>query len=178
MIETPSITTEEADLLLRSKKKMKEGASSDDMQCVEVNSPPARPTTLRLSFADMVKKTGSENSKGISFKGAVLLDQNKISISPPSTNSPYPIITINLEYRCSLETPWKKTITVKLLGRTLPFPTIQSRLVSLWKPGGDFSLIELGNGFYLFKYDDKDTIDRALTDGPWMIFGSYVAVQK
>ena len=48
----------------------------------------------------------------------------------------------------------------------------------MWQPGGDYSLLDLGNGFYLFKCDDEDTIDRALSGGPWVISGNYVAVQK
>ncbi|KAM7514178.1 hypothetical protein LguiA_003761 [Lonicera macranthoides] len=47
----------------------------------------------------------------------------------------------------------------------------------MWKPRGDYSLMELGNDF-LFRSEDEDTIDRVLYQGPWIISGNYVAVQK
>lgn len=37
---------------------------------------------------------------------------------------------------------------------------IYSRLCSFWNPQGDFSLMELGNGFYLFKCDEEEVIER------------------
>lgn len=38
---------------------------------------------------------------------------------------------------------------------------IHSRLCTLWKPQGDFSLLELGNGngFYLYKCEDEEVIE-------------------
>ena len=53
---------------------------------------------------------------------------------------------------------------------------LHNRLVQLWHLVADFSLLELGNDFFLFKCDDVDTLDRVLMDGPWVITSNYVAV--
>lgn len=61
----------------------------------------------------------------------LLLDLDKISISPPS---PYPSIELDPKFKLSLENQWRKAIIIKVLGRSLNFPFLQNRLINLWKP--------------------------------------------
>lgn len=93
----------------------------------------------KVSFADTVKKSGVESNKGVSFKGQVMLDYDKISISKPSVTSPYPTILLTPEYRASLETPWLNAVILKVTGSTISFTDIRNIIVSMWKPGGLFS---------------------------------------
>lgn len=39
-------------------------------------------------------------------------------------------------------------------------------------------MLELGHGFYLFKCEDEEVVERALLGGPWVIAGNYLAVQR
>lgn len=38
--------------------------------------------------------------------------------------------------------------------------------------------MELGNDFFLFKCEDKETFERAFTEDFWVIIGNYVDVHK
>lgn len=127
-----------------------------------VSYPPESPR--KMTFAETLKKTGYESAKGVSFKEATMLDCDQISISPPTVSAPYPNISLAPEYKQSLQAPWRRAIIVKLLGRSLSFTAMQTKLVALWKLCGEYSLMDLGNGFFLFKCEDDDTIDRALTE--------------
>ncbi|KAM7461881.1 hypothetical protein LguiA_030002 [Lonicera macranthoides] len=171
-------SSKETDLLHRSTKRVKEITGLSTMEDVSVCRGELASAAKHLSFADTVRKNGSEVQKGVTFQGVAHLDMDKIAVTPPSPSSPYPSISLHPDDCSTLEAPWPKATLVKLLGKTLSYSMILNRLMAMWKPGGESSLMELGYGFYLFKCEDEDTIDRALSEGPWIISGNYVAVQK
>ncbi|XP_038996336.1 uncharacterized protein LOC120120897 [Hibiscus syriacus] len=45
------------------------------------------------------------------------------------------------------------------------------------QPIGNFNLIDLDNNYYLVKFENLEDYTRVLTDGAWMIYGSYLTVQ-
>ncbi|KAL4272377.1 hypothetical protein GQ457_13G019170 [Hibiscus cannabinus] len=69
------------------------------------------------------------------------------------------------------------TIIVRFLGRAIGFKTLQTRIQALWKPVGEFQLIDLDNSYFLVRMEKECDYVRILTDGPWTIFGSYLTVQ-
>lgn len=60
----------------------------------------------------------------------------------------------------------------------MTFNFLHNHLVQLWKPTRDYSLLELGNDFFLFKCEGDETLNRALTEGPWIVAGNYLIVQR
>lgn len=61
----------------------------------------------------------------------------------------WPHIEVSEEQRKKLRSPWKKTLIVKLLGKSLGFNFIYSKLRQKWAIIGDFSLIDLGKDYYI-----------------------------
>ncbi|KAM7468548.1 hypothetical protein LguiB_016110 [Lonicera macranthoides] len=114
-------------------------------------------TTIRPTFAEALRKsTGNEKqplNKGVSFKTL--------------------FYSIQIAFRLSL---------LPTVLHTRPLfshrNTVRNRIISMWKPRADFTLMEIGHDFFIFKCEDEETIDRALMEGPWIIAGNYVAVQK
>lgn len=79
---------------------------------------------------------------------------DKITISPPYGAMPYPSVTLRSEFRASLEVKWKNAIILKVLGRTVTYNFLHNRLLQLWQPKGKYSLLELGNDFFIFRSDE------------------------
>ncbi|KAI9119911.1 hypothetical protein K1719_009300 [Acacia pycnantha] len=50
-------------------------------------------------------------------------------------------------------------------------------ICKLWARKGVFSLIHLGNGFFVVKFTNQDDYINALTGGPWLIFDHYLTVR-
>lgn len=44
--------------------------------------------------------------------------------------------------------------------------TLKQKLQNLWKPTEPLSLIDLGNDFYLIKYQKEEKMNKALHEGP------------
>ncbi|KAH1083096.1 hypothetical protein J1N35_022857 [Gossypium stocksii] len=64
-----------------------------------------------------------------------------------------------------------KMVIIKLIGQKIRFNNLVSKLNSMWKPNCSFQLMDLENDYYFVKFQAKKDYDKALIDGPWMIYG-------
>ncbi|KAL9437499.1 hypothetical protein AB3S75_023378 [Citrus x aurantiifolia] len=88
-----------------------------------------------------------------------------------------PSITFSARIQEKLIQPWKNSVVVKLLGKSIGYRALCSRLANLWKPSMGFSVIDLENNYYLVRFcAARDAMD-AMTKGPWIILGHYLTVQ-
>ncbi|KAH9777844.1 DUF4283 domain-containing protein [Citrus sinensis] len=88
-----------------------------------------------------------------------------------------PSITFSDRIHEKLCEPWKNSMIVKLLGRTIGYRTLCTRLNAMWKTTMTYSVIDLENNYFLVRFrSDTDVVD-ALTKGPWIIMGHYLTVQ-
>ncbi|KAL4384528.1 hypothetical protein GQ457_15G012170 [Hibiscus cannabinus] len=71
----------------------------------------------------------------------------------------------------------RNAIIVRLLGRTIGFRSLWNRIHALWKPVGELHLVDLDNNYFLVRFTDAGDYSKALTQGPWTIFGNYLTVQ-
>ncbi|XP_057419027.1 uncharacterized protein LOC130713259 [Lotus japonicus] len=78
-----------------------------------------------------------------------------------------------VESMCS---PWKEALVICLLGKKLGYRTMKNKLEQIWQLTGAFDMIDVGNGFYMVKFDMKTDRDKVIGGGPWMIFDHYLAV--
>ncbi|OMO49887.1 Endonuclease/exonuclease/phosphatase [Corchorus capsularis] len=72
---------------------------------------------------------------------------------------------------------WEDCLIVKLLGRTISYTVLADRLEKLWKPKGDWELIDLGSGFYLAKFYAQEDLKFVVDEGPWSFFGHYLTMR-
>ena len=42
-----------------------------------------------------------------------------------------------------------RSVSVKLLGKTIGYKALQNRIMSLWKPSGELHITDLDNGYFL-----------------------------
>jgi len=71
---------------------------------------------------------------------------------------------------------WYDSLITKLLGKSIGFFQMKSRLRGVWKQSGDFELMDINNGFFMVKFNIKDQITKVIIRGSWMLFYHYLAV--
>lgn len=77
----------------------------------------------------------------------------------------------------ALQKPWEFTMITKLLSKEACYMTLLDRISAMWRPKGDFVLIDQEHGYFLVQFSREDDFLKAITEGSWPFFGSYLAVQ-
>ncbi|KAH9735625.1 reverse transcriptase domain-containing protein [Citrus sinensis] len=80
-----------------------------------------------------------------------------------------PSIKFSARIQEKLIQPWKNSVVVKLLGRTIGYKALCARLASMWKPSMGYSVIDLENNYFLVRFRNAGDALDALTRGPWII---------
>lgn len=52
--------------------------------------------------------------------------------------------------------PWQDALVVKLLGKNIDFHTMKDLLGRIWKLKVGFDILDIGNNFYMVKFDIAD----------------------
>lgn len=167
-----ALSSEEADLILRSNKKVKKGWP--------YSSPPnALPWKEGASFADTIKGIGrvllddeegfvvedlhwtSQNTRKVIFRES----ESKAKDSKAENedfptflegNPRCPKVRISRKEKRWLRTPWKQAIIIKLLGKRITYGFLVRKLQSLWSPLGGMDIIDIGNDFYIVGFVSKE----------------------
>lgn len=72
-----------------------------------------------------------------------------------------------------------KTVILKALGTTVGYLHLLNRVRSLWGiPDQNFSIMDLGHGFFLAKFKKKRDYNYVLQEGPYTVAGHYLVVKK
>ena len=152
-LESIKTTTEEADLLTRSSKKVKIGENNV-----------ARGTTGGNSYV--------ESLMGNSFVEPEI-DENMQANECISEDDEddceeddCPLIKLSAEEKKRIRKPWQQTLIIKLMGRKVGYMFLIQRLKNMWKLRGDFTLTDLGNDFYMAKFANTEDRAHVLFEGP------------
>ncbi|KAI9079688.1 hypothetical protein K1719_038309 [Acacia pycnantha] len=71
----------------------------------------------------------------------------------------------------------ERTVILKLLGRSISYRDLLSRTQPLWKTRGSYQIVDMEGGFYFATFDLDEDYLKALTGGPWMVYGAYLTIQ-
>ncbi|KAA3460812.1 reverse transcriptase [Gossypium australe] len=52
-----------------------------------------------------------------------------------------------------------------------------NKIHSLWKPPAPIHMMDIENGYFLVKFQNKLDCEKAFSEGPWTIFGQYLTVK-
>ncbi|KAJ8766593.1 hypothetical protein K2173_023840 [Erythroxylum novogranatense] len=85
-----------------------------------------------------------------------------------------PEFTIDTQYKQNLMSPWQQALVVKVLGRSVGYRVLYTRLYQMWKPKGELDILDLGYDYFLIKFTLEEDRTHVLTNGPWMIQGYYL----
>ncbi|KAE8705424.1 hypothetical protein F3Y22_tig00110429pilonHSYRG01193 [Hibiscus syriacus] len=127
------------------------------------------------SYAATVVVAAGNNSTGVIFgEGDVILQDGDVQID---RSGPYPKTRFSKRVHESIEYNMRRSIIVRLLGKTIGYRMLWNKIKLLWQPQEQFQIIDLDNGYYLVRLELESDYTRILTEGPWMVFASYLTVQ-
>lgn len=125
-------------------------------------------------------KGNSEVKTKVSFKDIVTGKQDKI---PPrqtkdllkeklarivfeDDNPLKPMVHIHDSVFEGLCAPWQDALVVKLLGKSIGFHTMCDRLQRIWKLIAGFEIMDIGNNYYMVKFDNEQDRFKVMEGGP------------
>ncbi|XP_019159673.1 PREDICTED: uncharacterized protein LOC109156274 [Ipomoea nil] len=178
---------EEQDLLERSTKKAKRGReaiesplplhAADYSQETPIVAGASTPDSQQWRTPD-----ATPNQAWTRREEGRLPDKDLVSdddaMDEASTNSWFPVIQVTKEEKERLRRPWRRSLIIKVLGRTVGYSYLLQRLQHMWKPESTFDLIALAQDYYIAKFQLLADYDAAKFGGPWIILGHYLVVQE
>ncbi|CAL1357166.1 unnamed protein product [Linum trigynum] len=96
----------------------------------------------------------------------------------PSSFQGEPALKISPALKERLCQPWKKTLIVRLLGKSVSYSYLCSQLRWNWRPVGSLDIMDLNNDTFLATFGNDQDYLRALTGGPWVILDHYLMVHQ
>ncbi|GAV77646.1 LOW QUALITY PROTEIN: Exo_endo_phos domain-containing protein/DUF4283 domain-containing protein, partial [Cephalotus follicularis] len=73
---------------------------------------------------------------------------------------------------------WSNALVGYFVGKRIPFKIIKENLEKKWRKWGAVSVIIGDNGTFLFKFDNSAARDLVLSNGPWEVWGAYLALRR
>ncbi|CAL5378273.1 unnamed protein product [Camellia sinensis] len=197
---------EEEDHLIRSTKKIKSKESMGEVEMVittEVlplqNLPaPSQATSSKLMTAP------AEGTNVKSFKEALAAPKTKdfyfdnltaniiikeedededgdthIQVGNQSQrNNGIPRIALPKKLLQEIRQPWTNALIVRLLGKSVGYKMLCTRVKTLWRLQDEFNVIDLGNNYFLFKFSSQEDCAMVYSGGSWVIVDHYLTVRK
>jgi len=105
-----------------------------------------------------------------------LVANNLVQIELVKGNRLLPMLHVKCSVMEELSTPWKDALVVKLLSKSLGFNIMKTKLETIWALTGGIDLMDVGNSFYMVKFDGEEDKAKVINGGPWMIYDHYLAV--
>ncbi|MBA0818912.1 hypothetical protein Gohar_025515 [Gossypium harknessii] len=153
------------------KKVRFRGRDVDTNNNMMINSSPEKP----ISWKDMLVGQSSKYTFN-GLEGKDDLDILDGDIQKSFVNG-LPSISISNRIHKILIQGMENTVTLKLLCRNIGFFVLQNKLYNLWRPSAALHMMDIENGYFLVKFQNKLDYENALSEGPWIIFGQYLTVQ-
>ncbi|KAH7853457.1 hypothetical protein Vadar_002683 [Vaccinium darrowii] len=88
-----------------------------------------------------------------------------------------PIVNIPKSLLDYSRKPWENALIVKPIGYPIGYKSLCSKVRPLWDLQGDFSALDIGMGFVVFKFDMSMDRSNVLTNGPWILNDQYITVR-
>ncbi|KAK3184851.1 hypothetical protein Dsin_032137 [Dipteronia sinensis] len=77
-----------------------------------------------------------------------------------------------------LHKPWSNALILKNMGRSHTLNFMLTKLNQKWNLIGQWQLTDLGEGYFVARFQMKEDLDYVLIGGPWVITNQYLAVQR
>ncbi|KAE8733049.1 hypothetical protein F3Y22_tig00001644pilonHSYRG00459 [Hibiscus syriacus] len=90
----------------------------------------------------------------------------------------FPTIKFSERVHNLIDKNMQNSVIVRLLGRTIGFKDLETRIQSLRHPQGRFKLVDLENNYFIVRFEYEEDYLKVLTEGRWTIYDSYLTVQQ
>ena len=89
-----------------------------------------------------------------------------------------PTIRMTKKEKERIQRPWRQTLIIKLLWRSIGYHILYKKINELWRPKASVDFVAIDNGFFLAIFLSDEDYEYAKFGGPWMIFQYYLIVRK
>ncbi|KAL7202045.1 hypothetical protein ACSBR1_033676 [Camellia fascicularis] len=89
-----------------------------------------------------------------------------------------PVVKIPASLLKKVREPWKNCLIVTILGRNIGYNLFVNRMRKLWNLQAGFESLDIGNGFFIVKFEMMEDYTKVFTGGPWIVLDRYVTVRK
>ncbi|KAL4366606.1 hypothetical protein GQ457_05G014170 [Hibiscus cannabinus] len=143
--------------------------------------PPERVTKKgRCEDDNMANDGPSRNEFDIHMEGVEGDRQKGLNNSFWDTlgDSLLPKIRFSDRFHDAIDEKLANSLIIRLLGKSIGYRALLNCIHTLWNPVGELQLIDLDNDYFLVRFVKEVDFVRVLSDGPWVIYGSYLTVQS
>ncbi|KAK3184665.1 hypothetical protein Dsin_031951 [Dipteronia sinensis] len=116
----------------------------------------------------------SWSSFGVSTE-KLKIEQDDILISEGPNG---PMMKLSPKLKEQMHKPWANALILKNMGRAHTLNFMLMKLSQKWTLIGQWQLTDLGEGYFVARFQMKEDLDYVLTSGPWVIANQYLVVQK
>ncbi|KAK4252646.1 hypothetical protein QN277_014391 [Acacia crassicarpa] len=192
--QSPSVPTskEEEDLLARRLKKVKNVTQPADPSREQWPKPGQANSIFTkggTSFVNKLKGIEQDETTAAGSKAFAdsidgnLSDDDMSDDSEPlcriveDNDRNFPHFFFSEKMKRRMYKDWNSSVIVTLLGRSIGFKALETRVQSLWAKKGVVKLIDIGHGYHVVKFTNTEDYHNALTGGPWLIYDHYLVVR-
>ena len=161
-MEAPIRSREEDDELQCSTNKTKENHRTDSLS--DDTSP--RSEGKRSSYKERLTGTIlGAYERAFRFEHDMEIE---VESDDESSDLAAGIATVNLSgaRKASIRSLWTTTLIIKVVGKTMGYQFLTSRIISMWKPSGRLDYVDLEKDFFLMRFSLKEDYEQVLKDGP------------
>lgn len=97
---------------------------------------------------------------------------------PPQPDDGLPRVLLTREEKARIRAPWREALIVKPYGKSLEYTYLLNKLKTLWNPAGRLECSDIGHGFLIVKFQEKEDRIRVLRDGPWFVNQRFLTIRK
>ncbi|GKV06468.1 hypothetical protein SLEP1_g18364 [Rubroshorea leprosula] len=170
-IATPTLNSQEADLLSRSVKRIKGDSNSSIAEEYQLFEAPQK----QLSYRDMVYSSEPTAILCDSSNRDEALEED----SDMEDDGTIPTILISREEKKRICMPWLNSLIIKAFGTDKAgYNFIFPRVKAQWKPRGKMDCIDLGLDFFLIRFHEKEDLNRVLHGGPWFVGPHFLTIRR
>ncbi|XP_028808403.1 uncharacterized protein LOC114762972 [Neltuma alba] len=121
----------------------------------------------------LLKSQASKVKTAVTPSNEVMIEEGDVSVVMDGL---IPSITFSQRIKDLLIQCMKLAVVIKVLGRSVHQDILQSKIITLWNPQGDFKLTELEGNCYMVNFENEADYQVTLLGGPWVIQGHYLTV--
>ncbi|KAH7847820.1 hypothetical protein Vadar_030583 [Vaccinium darrowii] len=159
----PEASKEEEDLLERHNRKINDQAKGKEKEVP--------------SFKDALISLGTTSAHAEMVPDLLEYDEGIIGMENVDVDG-IPSITITDEDKVRIWKPWSTSIIIRVIGRSLGHTYLIHKLETMWKPLENMMCMDLGDHFWLVRFNSPSDMTKVLNEGPWFIGPHYVAIRK
>ncbi|GAV80196.1 DUF4283 domain-containing protein, partial [Cephalotus follicularis] len=72
---------------------------------------------------------------------------------------------------------WSNTLVGYFVGKRIPLKIVKENLEKKWRKWGSTQVIAGVDGNFLFRFSNNTSCDLVLSNGPWEVWGAYLALR-